>query len=109
MKTHIKKIENEYFEMQLDGSKQFEIRKNDCDYQVGDFILLQEIKELHNTNYQCIRDFSVRTIKFMKDYGACKIHTGRYIVVEITCVIDYEQKEGYVVLGTKELCRYVEE
>lgn len=86
---HIKKIESKYFNMQLDKSKQFEIRKNDCDYQVGDLMMLYEIEydEIMMDNYE----------------------TRRFIIVEITCIIDYEQKDGYVVLGTKELCRYTGE
>ena len=41
-KLHIKKIQHKYFEDILENGKNFEIRKNDCDYQVGDFVSLVE-------------------------------------------------------------------
>ena len=39
-RTHIKKIQKEYFWDILNNNKRFEIRKNDCDYQVGDIVKL---------------------------------------------------------------------
>lgn len=41
-KLHTKKIQHKYFEDILKKGKKFEIRKNDCDYQVGDFVILAE-------------------------------------------------------------------
>lgn len=77
MKTHELKILPEYFKAQEDGIKNFEIRKNDRDYKVGDWIYLKE--------------YDPQT----------KMYTGRYIFAEITYITDYMQKSGYVVLGTK--------
>ncbi|NHI95041.1 MAG: DUF3850 domain-containing protein [Candidatus Lokiarchaeota archaeon] len=39
---HYKKILLPFFDDVKSGRKTFEIRYNDCDYQIGDYILLQE-------------------------------------------------------------------
>lgn len=77
MATHELKILPEYFQAQKEGKKNFEIRKNDCGYQVGDLLILKE--------------YDPETNNF----------TGRNMIVEITYMTDYMQKEGYMVLGTK--------
>lgn len=71
------KIDPKYFEAQEKGNKNFEIRKNDRGYQVGDLLFLHEYE---NNQY-----------------------TGRLLVRKVTCITSYKQKEGYVVLGTKRL------
>ncbi len=40
--THELKVLPEYFEALVNGSKTFEIRKNDRNFQVGDWLLLKE-------------------------------------------------------------------
>ncbi|HDZ5415947.1 TPA: DUF3850 domain-containing protein [Vibrio harveyi] len=67
MKVHQAKIKPEYLNAIIDGKKTFEIRKNDSDYRVGDWVRLSD--------------------------GA------RFIVVRITYLTDFEQKEGYVVFS----------
>ena len=42
MKTIRKKILPEYFQAVADGTKTFELRKDDSDYKVGDFLELRE-------------------------------------------------------------------
>lgn len=42
IKEHRVKILPSYFEAQVNNSKNFEIRKNDRNYQVGDLLLLEE-------------------------------------------------------------------
>ena len=71
------KIEPKYFEAQEKGNKNFEIRKNDRGYQLGDLLFLHEYE---NNQY-----------------------TGRLLVRKVTYITSYKQKEGYVVLGTKRL------
>lgn len=42
MKVHKLKILPEYYNAQIEGKKNFEIRKNDRNYQIGDWLLLKE-------------------------------------------------------------------
>lgn len=44
MKNHILKTEKEYFQEHLKGVKNFEVRLNDRDFQVGDQVCLQEVE-----------------------------------------------------------------
>lgn len=76
--THNLKINEEYFNAVENRAKNFEIRYNDRNFQVGDRILLQEITE-------------------DEDY------TGREISGVITYITKYEQKEGFVVFGFKQI------
>lgn len=68
------KTKPKYFNLQLQDKKNFEIRVNDHGFKEGDILCLEEYK---------------------KDY------TGRFIHVEVTCVIEDYCKDGYVTLGTK--------
>lgn len=69
------KIEPKYFEAQEKENKNFEIRKNDRGYRVGDLLVLHEYEDSQ--------------------------YTGRLLVRKVTYITSYKQKEGYVVLGTK--------
>lgn len=75
---HALKTEHQYFEDVISGKKPFEVRKNDREFKVGDFLALNEISE----------DFR---------------HTGRCCVVEVTYVLGDTRfaKEGYVTLGIR--------
>lgn len=74
--THNLKIKMEYFEAVLNGLKTFEIRYNDRNFKVFDYVYLNEVDD-----------------KF--DF------TGRSIKVKIIYITDFEQKDGYVVFGFK--------
>lgn len=76
-KVHELKIKTEYLLEILNGKKNFECRKNDRDYKVGDLL-------------------------FLKEYSEGKY--GLYVVLaEITYILkEFEGlKEGYVVLGIR--------
>lgn len=73
------KTEPRFFQAQADGLKNFEIRKKDRDYQVGDVLVLKE----YNSN--------------------TGVYTGRKIHCLITYITTCEQKPNYVVLGTKRI------
>lgn len=81
MKIHKLKTLPQYFQPAWDGIKPFEIRKDDRDYQRGDFLIL------------CEWDGN----KF----------TGSALCVRVTYVLQDAQKyglmDGYVILGTRHL------
>lgn len=83
MKVHKLKILPEYYNAQIEGKKNFEIRKNDRNYQVGDWLELKE--------------YDPKIKRF----------TERKVMVEITYITNYQQKDGYVVLGTKYIKEWV--
>jgi len=45
MKIHHLKLHEDYCDDALSGRKPFEIRKNDRDYQVGDHVIFQAVKD----------------------------------------------------------------
>lgn len=74
---HALKIEPQYFDDILSGRKNFEIRKNDRNYILGDLLALNELNDSRD------------------DY------TGRSLLVKVTYVLADEKffKPGYVALG----------
>ena len=72
-KTHDIKLHYKYWMAAETQAKMFEIRKNDRDYQIGDFITL---REWDGSGY-----------------------TGQELHREITYITDYAQQDGYVVIG----------
>lgn len=86
---HALKTEPNYFEDATSGRKPFEVRKNDRDFKLCDYIALNE--------YDPTRAERER-------------YTGRSALFRITYVLDNPQycKDGYVVLGITP-CSVVEE
>lgn len=76
---HELKIEPAYFRSVLSGDKTFEIRRNDRGFKLGDIILLREYSS----------------------YDA--FYTSRELIREICYITNFQQKEGWVVLGIKEV------
>lgn len=70
-KLHIKKIQPKYFEDILENGKNFEIRKNDCDYQVGDFVFLVEYDGEILTNNSIFAEITY-VLKDIPEYGLDK-------------------------------------
>ena len=85
MKTHELKTINPYFQEVWDGNKTFEVRFNDRDFQVEDFLILKE--------YDHVK----------------KEFIGREVFCQITYILDDPSycKEGYVILAIKSLWRYI--
>lgn len=88
MKLYNKKILFEYAIEKANGNKPFEIRKNDCDYQVGDLIHYDVIVDDKNYEHAC--------------YDGVK-HYFERAIFEITYITSYEQKDGYVVFGERQV------
>jgi hypothetical protein len=76
---HTLKTEQPWFDLVVEGVKNFEIRKNDRDYKEGDILELLE--------------YDQQTKQFTDDYVIAK--------VELVC--EFAQKEGWVVMGIKVL------
>jgi hypothetical protein len=82
MKVHEVKIDFDEFSKIIDGRKKCEVRFNDRDYQVRDFMLIRQTNHNRNT------------------------YTGKYGLLEITDKYDTEaMKDGWVVLSI-ELLRH---
>jgi ASC-1-like (ASCH) protein len=75
---HELKVMPQYFQRIVTGQKTFEIRFNDRDYQVGDTLFLKE----HDPKVG-FPDHGL--------YDTC--------LAKIVYMTDFQQKEGYVVLG----------
>lgn len=89
---HQLKTKSNYFMDVATGKKTFEVRKNDRDFHVGDFIGLNEM-----TGHPVINSSEYK-------------ETGRFILAEVTYVLNDAEyvKEGYVILGIKP-CTVVKE
>lgn len=76
---HALKTEPQFFEAVIDGSKTFEIRKNDRDFRVGDCLALNELDDTREG------------------------YTGRSALLEITYILNDERfcKPEYVIIGFK--------
>lgn len=78
---HELKCRPEYFSRVMSGQKTFEVRKNDRNFQVGDFVTLKEYDPE----------------KGWPDHGSYNQVRKKIIYIET-----YAQQEGYVVLGLED-------
>lgn len=79
---HQKKIKTEYFNQILDGTKPYEVRINDCNYRLEDYIGLNEINE---NGKETGRFVLVRVINILEDPEYTKEN---YIIMTIApCTI----------------------
>lgn len=78
---HQLKCEAKYFEELCFGTKTFEVRKNDRDFHVGDYLALNELTPLCNDDE--------------------KKETGRSALFHVHYLLDDPRfvKEGYVIMG----------
>lgn len=84
--VHKLKTDSWAFKYVVNGLKAFELRKNDRDYQAGDYLLLQETKH---------------TAEEMAN-GSPLVYTGKEINVQVTHVLHgpmYGLKEGWVIMS----------
>ena len=90
MKLHELKLLDIYAIAKKDGTKLFEIRKNDRNFQVGDLVKYNIVEQ----------DFEKNGIKASLDSDLCEYFDNR--VFKIKYISDYEQKDGYVVFSEEE-------
>ena len=98
MKVHELKILPKYFNAVVDGTKTFELRKDDRGFQVGDFLMLKEFNL--QEKYETIE-------------GDESYFSGRKILKQINYILKDESEEmglkkDYVVLGIKPIDEDVE-
>lgn len=91
MKIHELKLSTDYFIAVESGQKRFEIRKNDRDFKVGDLLALSSFEK---GSYQ-------KWSNTMNNIGnePVGIHEADTILMTVTYITDYEQKDGYVVMS----------
>ncbi len=86
-KFHKVKCWSEFFQMKWDGKKDWELRKNDRNYKVGDFLIQEEGDVQHD-------DF---------------VRTGRVLTEQITYILkdqpQFGLEKGYCIMSTKEIER----
>ena len=83
-KVHDLKILKEYFDAKLAGIEPFEIRNNDRDFQVGDYLRLREIVPTPGTS------------PVIHEY------TGRVLITEVVYILrGVGLQDGYVALGER--------
>lgn len=97
MKTHELKILPQYFEKVLDGSKTFEIRKDDRGFEVGDILVL---KEFQQGCIDCTQGEPIETEK--------RGYTGRVIKKEISYILKggisgMGLRKGFSILALKDI------
>ena len=68
-KTHHLKIMPEYFNAVISGAKRFELRRNDRDYQVGEYLMLREwYKGQYTGNRAKVRvEYVLQNVPGLKD------------------------------------------
>ena len=78
---HALKTEHDFFVSVLDGEKTFEVRNNDRDFRVGDYLALNELDERKNG------------------------YTRDSILVRVTYLLDDKRfcKDGYVIMGFEKI------
>ena len=79
MKTHELKTWSEYFEDVFMGRKTFEVRFNDRDFQLGDYVIL---REYNNEKQEYTGRMMARRVLYILQGGAFGIAKG-YIVMAI--------------------------
>jgi hypothetical protein len=89
MKTHALKTSIDFFDDILERNKQFEYRKNDRDFRVGDYLLLREYN--HNSQNYTGRSISARIDYILENQPQIGLPNG-YCVMSISLVTP-ENKE----------------
>lgn len=82
IKTHDLKIDTEYFQLQIENRKNWEIRYNDRDYKKGDVLLLHEYKHAIATGrvISVYVDYVFTSPDFLQD-GYCILSTSHLLNV----------------------------
>lgn len=80
MKVHELKVWPEYFHSLLNGTKAFEVRKNDRDFQEGDILILREYDPI--VDEYCVGEPLKKRITYVLNGGSFGIEKG-YCVLSL--------------------------
>lgn len=80
MKNHVLKCWPEYFKALADGSKPFEARKNDRNFQVGDFVTIHEFDPVALLHTGLKKRFKISYI----------LHGGQFGIEKDYCVLGFK-------------------
>lgn len=94
MKIHELKLDLKYYYSVESGLKTFEIRKNDRGFTVGDTLALTAF---HNGRYA--RVFGSNFVNDIPKHRNVSQQEATTIFFDVTYITNYEQKDGYVVMG----------
>lgn len=86
MKVHDLKSRPEFFTRIYDGSRTFDIRKNDRDFQVGDILILKEHNTITYTGYT-LRKRVTNILRHMPGAG---------------CAAEFGLAPGYVIMSLED-------
>ena len=103
---HAVKCLPQFFAPLSDGSKPFEVRKNDRPYRVGDYLAVNEFVPDSEDPYD---DFSRTPLSDDERRTDGGRYSGRCILLKITYILDNKDfcKDGYVILGLKRVRRLI--
>lgn len=94
MKIHELKLDTFYFDDVKSGLKTFEIRKNDRDFKVGDVLSLSRFEDgkylKTKSGFYSNKENSLKVVP---------LNEADTILMVVNYITDYEQKDGYVVMG----------
>lgn len=96
---HSVKCYPEYFKSLLDGSKPFEVRKNDRFYEVGDYLAVNEF--VPESDPYTVRKSPTESGGESGRAADGGFYSGKCAIFRITYILDDKQfcKEGTVILG----------
>lgn len=98
MKVHTLELNEHAFEKTKAGSRRAVLRKNDSDFRIGDYLILQEYQHDGYKQQPGEKEYQIT----MVPYGH---YTGNAILSTVTDVCTYADalKDGYVMLSFKKL------
>ena len=93
---HSVKCYPNYFQSLKDGTKPFDVRKNDRPYAVGDYLAVNEFVSIDP--YEDVREELLESFSRSADNGR---YSGDWLLFKITYILDDPQycKDGMVILG----------